>query len=248
VHPRIANCWQQSGGTFDEQVSREISCRFGQCRVLRPAGFGSGSGASGRGSGLRPAPAPPPAPAASDNMSGQLGIGVGVGAGGTSLISTRDAEINMKYWLSDTLSLMPQLRSACSPQAAFPPDIRSILPRSSCTAHGRPPQPDSVSAAVSGWISKRCRREPQGLPQGLPRRRRYPLTPPSESRCPSMRVWSTSSPSGSRWESPCKTTSWPTGRMVPPTLRFRLRHHGHHSGGRIPLLLHGLEDQRSGPA
>jgi hypothetical protein len=42
-------------------------------------------------------------------MSGQLGIGVGVGAGGTSLISTRDAEINMKYWLSDTLSLMPQL-------------------------------------------------------------------------------------------------------------------------------------------
>ncbi len=56
-----------------------------------------------------PAPALVPAPAASDNMSGQLGIGVGVGAGGTSLISTRDAEINMKYWLSDTLSLMPQL-------------------------------------------------------------------------------------------------------------------------------------------
>jgi hypothetical protein len=64
------------------------------------------------GAGAAPAyaPAPAPAPAASD-MSGQLGIGVGVGAGGagSSLISTKDAEINMKYWLSDTLSVMPQL-------------------------------------------------------------------------------------------------------------------------------------------
>jgi hypothetical protein len=44
-------------------------------------------------------------------MSGQLGIGVGVGSGGagSSLISTKDAEINMKYWLSDTLAVMPQL-------------------------------------------------------------------------------------------------------------------------------------------
>ena len=67
------------------------------------------------GAGAAPAYAPPPAlvpaPAVSDNMSGQLGIGVGVGSGGagSSLISTKDAEINMKYWLSDTLAVMPQL-------------------------------------------------------------------------------------------------------------------------------------------
>ena len=60
--------------------------------------------------GPAPAWSPPPAvaPPVSDNMSGQLGIGVGVGAG-TDLVQTKDAEINMKYWLSDVLSVMPQL-------------------------------------------------------------------------------------------------------------------------------------------
>jgi len=53
-------------------------------------------------------PAPAAAPMGSDNMSGQLGIGVGVGAG-TDLVTTKDTEINMKYWLSDMLSVMPQL-------------------------------------------------------------------------------------------------------------------------------------------
>jgi hypothetical protein len=41
-------------------------------------------------------------------MSGQLGIGVGVQSG-TSFINTNDGQINMKYWLSDVLSVMPQL-------------------------------------------------------------------------------------------------------------------------------------------
>ena len=52
--------------------------------------------------------APAPAPMASDNMSGQLGFGVGVQSG-TSFINTNDAQINMKYWLSDVLAVMPQL-------------------------------------------------------------------------------------------------------------------------------------------
>ena len=59
------------------------------------------------------APSMMPAPAAaamgSDNMAGQLGIGVGVTAGTTSLIVPGVA-INMKYWLSDVLAVMPQLQ------------------------------------------------------------------------------------------------------------------------------------------
>jgi hypothetical protein len=77
--------------------------------------FGAMGSAQAQDQGVAPAPAyaPPPAPvlapAASDNMSGQLGIGVGVGAGVNELVTTKDAQINMKYWLSDVLSLMPQL-------------------------------------------------------------------------------------------------------------------------------------------
>jgi len=60
-----------------------------------------------------PAPPPPMAPApvalGADNMSGQLGFGAGVAAGTTTLIAP-GATINMKYWLSDVLSLMPQLQ------------------------------------------------------------------------------------------------------------------------------------------
>ena len=86
--------------------------------LVAVAFFGLLGSAQAQDPGTAPGPAPapawsPPPPAApapvSDNMSGQFGIGVGVGAGGTSLISTRDAEINMKYWLSDVLSVMPQL-------------------------------------------------------------------------------------------------------------------------------------------
>jgi len=78
--------------------------------------FGALGSAQAQDQGTAPAPAyapayaPPPAaapPAAASDMSGQLGIGVGVGSG-TDLVTTRDAEINIKYWLSDTLSVMPQ--------------------------------------------------------------------------------------------------------------------------------------------
>ncbi|MGB8294910.1 MAG: hypothetical protein WCG85_05745 [Polyangia bacterium] len=75
--------------------------------------FGALGSAQAQDQGMAPAPAyaPPPAaaPAGSDSMAGQFGIGVGVGAGGTTLVTTRDAEINMKYWLSDVLAVMPQL-------------------------------------------------------------------------------------------------------------------------------------------
>jgi len=78
--------------------------------------FGALGSAQAQDQGVAPAPAAAPAwspapaapPAAASDMSGQLGIGVGVGAG-TDLVQTRDAEINMKYWLSDMLSVMPQL-------------------------------------------------------------------------------------------------------------------------------------------
>jgi hypothetical protein len=43
-----------------------------------------------------------------DDMSGQVGFGAGVSAG-TSLI-VPGAVINIKYWLSDVLAVMPQLQ------------------------------------------------------------------------------------------------------------------------------------------
>jgi hypothetical protein len=49
-----------------------------------------------------------PTPMASDNMAGQLGFGVGVSAGASLIIP--GAVINMKYWLSDVLAVMPTLQ------------------------------------------------------------------------------------------------------------------------------------------
>jgi hypothetical protein len=48
---------------------------------------------------------PVPAPMASDNMSGQLGFGVAVTAGSSFIVP--GATLNMKYWLSDVLAVMP---------------------------------------------------------------------------------------------------------------------------------------------
>ena len=50
---------------------------------------------------------PAPAPMSSDNMSGQLGFGAGVTAGTSFVVP--GATVNMKYWLSDVLAIMPQL-------------------------------------------------------------------------------------------------------------------------------------------
>jgi hypothetical protein len=55
-----------------------------------------------------PSMMPAPKPMGPDDMSGQVGFGVGVTAGSTSLI-VPGAAINIKYWLSDTLAVMPQL-------------------------------------------------------------------------------------------------------------------------------------------
>jgi hypothetical protein len=48
-------------------------------------------------------------------MSGQLGLGVGVTAGANTLIQP-GATINLKYWLSDALAIMPQLQLKMSKQ------------------------------------------------------------------------------------------------------------------------------------
>jgi hypothetical protein len=53
--------------------------------------------------------APPAAAPATSDMSGQIGLGVGVVAG-TDLIKTNDAVVMMKYWLTDTLSIMPEFQ------------------------------------------------------------------------------------------------------------------------------------------
>ena len=49
---------------------------------------------------------PTPVPMSSDSMSGQLGFGVAVSAGANTLIAP-GATLNMKYWLSDVLAVMP---------------------------------------------------------------------------------------------------------------------------------------------
>jgi hypothetical protein len=49
-----------------------------------------------------------PKPMGPDDMSGQVGFGAGVNAGTNELIKP-GATINIKYWLSDTLAVMPQL-------------------------------------------------------------------------------------------------------------------------------------------
>lgn len=46
-----------------------------------------------------------PAPMASDSMAGQLGFGAGVTAGTSFIVP--GATLNMKYWLSDVLAVMP---------------------------------------------------------------------------------------------------------------------------------------------
>ncbi|HEX7598360.1 MAG TPA: hypothetical protein VF518_09100, partial [Polyangia bacterium] len=51
---------------------------------------------------------PAPRPMGPDDMSGQLGFGLGVVAG-TSLVAPNTV-INVKYWLSDILAVMPQLQ------------------------------------------------------------------------------------------------------------------------------------------
>jgi hypothetical protein len=54
-----------------------------------------------------PSMLPAPRSMGSDDMSGQVGFGAGVSAG-TSLI-VPGAVVNIKYWLSDTLAIMPQV-------------------------------------------------------------------------------------------------------------------------------------------
>jgi hypothetical protein len=51
---------------------------------------------------------PAPRPMGPDDMSGQVGFGAGVSAG-TSLI-VPGAVVNIKYWLSDVMAVMPQLQ------------------------------------------------------------------------------------------------------------------------------------------
>jgi hypothetical protein len=75
--------------------------------------FGALGSAQAQDQGTAPAAAPawspPPAapPAASSDMSGQLGLGVGLSAG-TSL-AVPGATLITKYWLSDSLAVLPQL-------------------------------------------------------------------------------------------------------------------------------------------
>jgi hypothetical protein len=68
---------------------------------------------------MAPAPAPAPeggmmpvaavmAPRAADDMTGSVGFGVGVGAG-TSLVVPDTANLMMKYWMSDAMSIVPRL-------------------------------------------------------------------------------------------------------------------------------------------
>ncbi len=53
--------------------------------------------------------APMVAPRAADDMTGSVGFGIGVVSGSTSLISTDDANLMMKYWMSDAMALVPRL-------------------------------------------------------------------------------------------------------------------------------------------
>ena len=73
--------------------------------------FGAMGSAQAQDQGVAPAPAYAPAPAAppaaSSDMSGQLGLGVGLSAG-TSL-AVPGATLITKYWLSDSLAVLPQL-------------------------------------------------------------------------------------------------------------------------------------------
>jgi len=52
--------------------------------------------------------APVMAPRAADDMTGSVGFGVGVSTG-TSLVAADTANLMVKYWMSDAMSLMPRL-------------------------------------------------------------------------------------------------------------------------------------------
>jgi hypothetical protein len=69
---------------------------------------------------MAPAPAPMPepgvmpaapivAPPAADDMTGSVGLGVGVVSTGTSLVNLDTANLMLKYWMSDSLTLVPRL-------------------------------------------------------------------------------------------------------------------------------------------
>ena len=53
--------------------------------------------------------APVMAPRSGDDMTGSVGFGVGVTAGTTDLLTIDQANLMMKYWMSDAMSIVPRL-------------------------------------------------------------------------------------------------------------------------------------------
>lgn len=64
--------------------------------------------AAGDPSAVMPA-APVVVPRAPDDMTGSVGFGVGINAGTTTLITPSTTNLMMKYWMSDSMALVPRL-------------------------------------------------------------------------------------------------------------------------------------------